>query len=57
MENHKIKKRVIAIDFSKDKARALRILEDEKRAREKMRKSQNKGIRLPKDVRKIMEAI
>jgi len=39
MENNKTKKRrVIAIDFSKDKKRALRILEDEKKAREAIRR-------------------
>ena len=39
MESNKAKKRrVTVIDFSKDKKRALRILEDEKKAREAMRK-------------------
>ncbi len=58
MESDKIKKRrVIAIDFSKDKERALRILEDEKKAREKMRKRAKLGIKveIPKDIDKLIK--
>jgi len=38
MEGYKIEKDTIIHDFSKDKKRALRILEDEKKAREAIRR-------------------
>ena len=38
MEGYKIEKNTIIHDFSKDKKRALRILEDEKKAREAIRR-------------------
>jgi len=59
MENYKTKKRIIAIDFSKDKERALRILEDEKKAREKMRKLHEKGIeiKIPKEIDEVIREV
>ena len=55
MEGYKIEKDVIIHDFSKDKERALRILEDEKKVREKMRKRAELGIKveIPKDIDKL----
>ena len=61
MEGYKIKEkngiRVIIHDFSADKERALRILEDEKKAREKMRKRAKLGIKveIPKDIDKLIK--
>ena len=54
MENNKTK--TIAIDFSKDKKRALKILADEKKAREAIRKkhAKNEEVELPKYVEDIM---
>ena len=47
MESDKIKKRrMIAIDFSKNKESALRILEDEKKTKEKVRKMRESGIEI-----------
>lgn len=50
MEGDKTK--IIAIDFSVDKKRALRIIEDEKKMREKIRKRAEKGIKvvIPKEI-------
>ena len=50
MEGDKTK--IIAIDFSVDKNRALRIIEDEKRIREKIRKRAERGIKvvIPKEI-------
>ena len=50
MEGDKTK--IIAIDFSVDKKRALRIIEDEKKIREKIRKRAEKGIKvvIPKEI-------
>ncbi len=57
MEGYKIEKDVIIHDFSKDKERALRILEDEKKVREKMRKRAELGIKveIPKDIDKLIK--
>ena len=44
MEGYKIAKDTIIHDFSKDKKRALRILEDEKKTREALRKKANLKI-------------
>jgi len=57
MEGYKIEKDVIIHDFSKDKERALRILEDEKKAREAMRKRAELGIKteIPEDIDKIIK--
>lgn len=61
MEGDKTK--IIAIDFSVDKKRALRIIEDEKRMREKIRKRAEKGIKvvIPKEIddaiKEVEEAI
>lgn len=50
MEGDKTK--IIALDFSVDKKRALRIIEDEKKIREKIRKRAEKGIKvvIPKEI-------
>ncbi len=53
MESNKIKKRkVIAPNFHKYPDLALQLLEDEKKAREKMRKLHEKGIeiKIPKEI-------
>ena len=45
MENNKNKaRRKIAPNFEKDKKRALKILEDEKKARESYRKKHNEKV-------------
>jgi len=58
MENNKTKKRkVIAPNYHKYPSLALQLLEDEKKAREKMRKRAELGIKteIPKDIEKILK--
>ena len=58
MENNKTKKRkVIAPNYHKYPKLALQLLEDEKKAREKMRKRAELGIKteIPKDIEKILK--
>jgi len=59
MVGYKIENGNIIHDFSKDKKRALKLLEDEKKAREAMRKKHEKSeeIILPKYVKDIMDEV
>jgi len=57
MENNKTKKRVIAPNFHKFPDLSLQLLEDEKRAREAIRKREKLGIKtiIPKDIEKAIK--
>ena len=59
MEGYKIEKDVIIHDFSKDKERALRILADEKKAREAIRKRAELGIKtkIPKEIDEVLKEV
>jgi len=59
MVGYKIENGNIIHDFSKDKKRALRILADEKKAREAMRKKHkdSEEVILPKYVQDIMDEV
>jgi len=59
MENDKTKRKVIAPNFGKHPKLALKLLEDEKKAREAMRKKHEKSeeIILPKYVKDIMDEV
>ena len=59
MENYKIKSKIIAPNFGKHPKLALKLLEDEKKAREAMRKKyrDNEEIVLPKYVQDIMDEV
>ena len=59
MENNQNKRSVIAPNFGKHPKLALQLLEDEKKAREAMRKKHenNEEVKLPKYVEDIMEEV
>ena len=60
MENYKTKKRrKIVHDFGKYPDLALQLLEDEKKAREKMRKLHEKGIeiKIPKEIDEAIKEV
>ena len=50
MQNSKTK--TVVIDFSKDKQRALRILADEKKIRDEIRRKKDEDVELPQYIKK-----